>query len=62
MEITVKGCEDCPILTHNCGMPHCVLQMRTELYNSDLFATCPLKTDSLTIKLATDENGTTASH
>jgi hypothetical protein len=63
MEITVRGCEDCPMYSTYYDMlsaKMCNYPKRriTCAGHVDLFATCPLKNDSLTIKLATDEQTT----
>jgi hypothetical protein len=63
MEITVKSCATCPMYvrleTLNykwCGYPNRP-DAAAEIW-VDLFATCPLKNDSLTIKLVIDEQTT----
>ena len=55
--ITVTGCRNCPLNRYNnhhtCLHP---LQANPEhLYSDKLFATCPLKTNSITITLAPNE-------
>ena len=61
--ITVTGCWDCPMYSVEDGYNYCKMQKVYELFMSELFRNCPLKTDSITIKLMQDEtqNTTTAS-
>ena len=49
--ITVTGCGDCPMsYTNEKGTNYCQLSLNEGHY----FATCPLKTNSLTIQLKQD--------
>lgn len=57
-EITVTGCGDCPFANDEVGIYFCMHpQLETPPY-TNIFDTCPLKTDSITIKLKQDENST----
>lgn len=55
-EITVTGCVNCPMSSWGHRGTYCTLQIeRSPDSDKNLMRTCPLKPDSITIKLKQDE-------
>ena len=52
MEIKVTGCHDCPFANQNSRCKRLgLISVKLEIANKILYPSCPLKQDSITVKL-----------
>jgi len=54
MTIEVTGCHDCPFRKENYWCPKTVMQVYRYAVNGNIHPSCPLKQETITIKLKED--------